>query len=87
MPAFSSEWKSGIVEAVCVHALIFCMNLGMPTVLPTSSPPAPRKSRCWLFIVLSLARAALLGFLLIVGAGALFVLTAKEQPLSRLTGL
>ena len=46
----------------------------MPPVLP----PAPRKSRTWLFVVLSLAGAALL----VVGAGALFVLTAKEQPLS-----
>ena len=54
------------------------MDLGMPPVLPPSSPPAPRKSRTWLFIVLSLAGAAVL----VVGAGALFVLTAKEQPLS-----
>jgi len=58
------------------------MDSEMPPVLPLASPPAPRKSRSWLFIVLSLAGAAVLGFLLVVGAGALFVLTAKEQPLS-----
>jgi len=54
----------------------------MPPVLPQDSPPAPRKSRTWLFVVLGLAGAALLGFLVVVGSGALFVLTAKEQPLS-----
>ena len=42
-------------------------DLVLPPVLPPSSPPAPRKSCSWLFIVLSLARAALLGFLLVVG--------------------
>ena len=54
----------------------------MPPVLPQDSPPAPRKSRTWLFVVLGLAGAALLGFLVVVGSGALFVLTAEEQPLS-----
>jgi hypothetical protein len=58
------------------------MDSGMPPVLPQASPPAPRKSRTWLFVVLGLAGAAMLGFLVVVGAGALFVLSAKEQPLS-----
>ena len=54
----------------------------MPPVLPQPSPLAPRKSRTWLFVVLGLVGAALLGFLVVVGSGTLFVLTAKEQPLS-----
>ena len=57
------------------------MDSGRPPVLSQASPPAPRKSRTWLFVVLGLAGAALLGFL-VVGTGTLFVLTAKEQPLS-----
>jgi hypothetical protein len=61
------------------------MDSEVPPVLPTASPPAapvPRKSRTWLVVVLGLAGAALLGILVVVGSGALFVLTAKEQPLS-----
>ena len=61
------------------------MDSEMPPVLPPASPPAspvPRKSRTWLVIVLGLIGAALLGVLMVVGSGALFVLTAKEQPLS-----
>jgi len=61
------------------------MDSEMPPVLPPASPPGspvPRKSRTWLVIVLGLIGAALLGVLMVVGSGALFVLTAKEQPLS-----
>ena len=58
------------------------MDSEVPPVLPQASPPVPRKSRTWLFVVLGLAGAAMLGFLVVVGTGALFVLTAKDQPLS-----
>ena len=61
------------------------MDSEMPPVLPPASLPAspsPRKSRPWLVVVLGLIGAALLGILLVGGSGALFVLTAKEQPLS-----
>ncbi|MDP6903785.1 MAG: hypothetical protein QF406_05005 [Verrucomicrobiota bacterium] len=61
------------------------MDSELPPVLPSASPPntpVPRKSRTWLVVVLGLAGAALLGVLVMVGTGSLFVLTAKEQPLS-----
>ena len=49
---------SPIVATAKALVLIFWMDSEMPPVLPLASPPAPRKSRSWLFIVLSLARAA-----------------------------
>jgi hypothetical protein len=61
------------------------MDSELPPVLSSASPPdapVPRKSRTWLVVVLGLAGAALLGILVIVGTGSLFVLTAKELPLS-----
>jgi len=61
------------------------MGTDIPPILPSASPPdvpVPRKSRPWLVVVLGLAGAALLGLLLVVGSGSLFVLTAKDQPLT-----
>ena len=53
---------------------------GLPPVSP--QPPAPRKSRTVLYVVLGLAGAALLGLLLLVGGGVLFMVTAQDEALS-----
>ena len=53
---------------------------GLPPVSPL--PPAPRKSRTVLYVVLGLAGAALLGLLLLVGDGVLFMVTAQDEALS-----
>ena len=53
---------------------------GLPPVSPL--PPAPRKSRTVLYVVLGLAGAALLGLLLLVGGGVLFMVTAQDEALS-----
>ena len=53
---------------------------GLPPVSPL--PPAPRKSRTVLYVVLGLAGAALLGLLLLVGGGVLFMGAAQDEALS-----
>ena len=66
------------------------MDTNAPPVLPTSGPPSPpvegppsqRKSRTLLYVFLALFMAAGGGVVLFVGGGALFMLTAKDVPVT-----
>ena len=62
------------------------MDSDAPPVLPAPTPqpvpPAPRKSRSVLYVVLGMVAAVILGVLFVVGSGTVFMLTAKDEPLS-----
>lgn len=59
------------------------MKSDVPPVLPLHAhPPGPPKSRTGLYLVLGLMGAALLGLLFVLGGGALFIFTAKDEALS-----
>jgi len=78
------------VAILCKLIYPEAMDTNAPPVLPTSGPPSPpvegppsqRKSRTLLYVFLALFMAAGGGVVLFVGGGALFMLTAKEVPVT-----
>ena len=78
------------VAILCKLIYPEAMDTNAPPVLPTSGPPYPpvegppsqRKSRTLLYVFLALFMAAGGGVVLFVGGGALFMLTAKEVPVT-----
>ncbi len=82
--------KACFVASLCKLIYPEAMDTDVPPVLPTSGPPSPpvegsptqRKSRTLLYVFLGLFLAAGGGVVLFVGGGALFMLTAKEVPVT-----
>jgi len=78
------------VAILCKLIYPEAMDTNAPPVLPKSGPPSPpvegppspRKSRTLLYVFLALFMAAGGGVVLFVGGGALFMLTAKDVPVT-----